>query len=44
MSSHAPSAIGRGRTPAKERVGELLDQQAALCELAVAVAEMRPPR
>jgi diguanylate cyclase (GGDEF)-like protein len=46
MSSHAPSAevsTGRSRTPAKERVGELLDQQAALRELAVAVAEMRAP-
>jgi diguanylate cyclase (GGDEF)-like protein len=47
MSSHAVSAevsMGRGRTPAKERVvGDLLDQQAALRELAVAVAEMRAP-
>ena len=33
----------RGRTRAKERVGELLDQQEALRELAVAVAEMRAP-
>jgi diguanylate cyclase (GGDEF)-like protein len=47
MSSHAVSAevsMGRSRTPAKERVaGDLLDQQAALRELAVAVAEMRAP-
>jgi diguanylate cyclase (GGDEF)-like protein len=46
MSSHAASAEfsrGKGRTPAKERVGELLDQQEALRELAVAVAEMRAP-
>jgi diguanylate cyclase (GGDEF)-like protein len=46
MSSHAAStevSVGRGRTPAKKRVGELLDQQAALRELAVAVAEMRAP-
>jgi len=45
MSSRAVSAevsMGRSRTPAKH-VGELLDQQAALRELAVAVAEMRPP-
>jgi diguanylate cyclase (GGDEF)-like protein len=46
MSSHAVKAdlsMGRKRTPAKEVVGELLDQQAALRELAVAVAEMRAP-
>ena len=46
MSSRAVSAevsMGRGRTRAKDRVGELLDQQAALRELAVAVAEMRAP-
>ena len=46
MTSHALRAdvsMGRSRTPAKERVGELLDQQAALRELAVAVAEMRAP-
>jgi diguanylate cyclase (GGDEF)-like protein len=46
MSSHAVRAevsMGRSRTPAKQRVGELLDQQAALRELAVAVAEMRAP-
>jgi diguanylate cyclase (GGDEF)-like protein len=46
MSSRAVSAevsMGRSRTRAKERVGELLDQQAALRELAVAVAEMRAP-
>jgi diguanylate cyclase (GGDEF)-like protein len=46
MSSHALKAelsMGRGRKPAKELVGELLDQQAALRELAVAVAEMRAP-
>jgi diguanylate cyclase (GGDEF)-like protein len=46
MTSHAVRAevsMGRSRTPAKERVGELLDQQAALRELAVAVAEMRAP-
>jgi len=45
MSSRAVSAevsMGRSRTPAKH-VGELLDQQAALRELAVAVAEMRAP-
>ena len=46
MSSHALKAelsMGRGRKPPKELVGELLDQQAALRELAVAVAEMRAP-
>jgi diguanylate cyclase (GGDEF)-like protein len=46
MSSHAAStelSRRRGRTRAKERVGELLDQQEALRELAVAVAEMRAP-
>ena len=46
MSSHAAStelSRRRGRTHAKERVGELLDQQEALRELAVAVAEMRAP-
>lgn len=46
MSGRAVSSevsIGRNRSPAKERVGELLDQQAALRELAVAVAEMRAP-
>jgi diguanylate cyclase (GGDEF)-like protein len=46
MSSHAATtevSRGRNRTPTTEHVGELLDQQAALRELAVAVAEMRPP-
>jgi diguanylate cyclase (GGDEF)-like protein len=46
MSSHAAGtefSRRRGRTRAKERVGELLDQQQALRELAVAVAEMRAP-
>jgi diguanylate cyclase (GGDEF)-like protein len=46
MSSHAAGtelSRRRGRTRAKERVGELLDQQEALRELAVAVAEMRAP-
>jgi diguanylate cyclase (GGDEF)-like protein len=46
MSSRtlAAEVFSRGsRTPPKERVGELLDQQAALRELAVAVAEMRAP-
>ena len=46
MSSHAVRAqvsMGRKRTSAKQQVGELLDQQAALRELAVAVAEMRAP-
>jgi diguanylate cyclase (GGDEF)-like protein len=39
-----PEVFSRGsRTPAKARVRELLDQQAALRELAVAVAEMREP-
>jgi diguanylate cyclase (GGDEF)-like protein len=46
MSSHAAGtefSRRRGRTRAKVRVGELLDQQEALRELAVAVAELRPP-
>jgi diguanylate cyclase (GGDEF)-like protein len=39
-----PEVFARAsRTPVKERVGELLDQQAALRELSVAVAEMRAP-
>jgi diguanylate cyclase (GGDEF)-like protein len=46
MSSHATSTgvtAGRGQRAAKARVRELLDQQAALRDLAVAVAEMRAP-
>jgi diguanylate cyclase (GGDEF)-like protein len=46
MSSHATGTeVTADRSPSrtKARVRELLDQQAALRELAVAVAEMRPP-
>jgi diguanylate cyclase (GGDEF)-like protein len=46
MSSHTATSevsVRRSPTPTKKRVGELLDQQAALRELAVAVAEMRAP-
>src|SRR6476661_1989846 len=41
--ARAEVSIGRGRRSATPRVEELLDQQEALRELAVAVAEMRDP-
>jgi diguanylate cyclase (GGDEF)-like protein len=46
MSSRAASAAvssSSGRTPVNARVRDLLEQQAALRDLAVAVAEMRAP-